>query len=107
MVCLYGSNSMVNGFDFFDGMSPDMAVCDIDACYSNSIELPQVPDETMYIRILNTLKNCRINQYDKAYPDTHTPDGDDFVQQVRETFFGLLKPFLTKIEKYMDTTVDP
>lgn len=44
---------MVNGFDFFDGMSPDMAVCDIDACYTNNIELPSVPDETMYIRILN------------------------------------------------------
>jgi hypothetical protein len=44
---------MVNGFDFFDGMSPDMAVCDIDGCYTNNITLPNAPDENMYIRILN------------------------------------------------------
>ncbi len=49
---------MVNGFDFFDGMSPEMAVCDIDACYTNNIELPCVPDETMYIRILNVRYLC-------------------------------------------------
>lgn len=55
MVCLYGSNSMVNGFDFFDGMSPEMAICDIDACYVNNISLPCIPDETMYIRILNVI----------------------------------------------------
>jgi hypothetical protein len=45
MVVIYGSNSIVNGFDFFDGMSPEMAVCDIDACFTNNIDLPCLPDE--------------------------------------------------------------
>ena len=40
MTVIYGSNSMVNGFDFFEGMSPEMAVCDIDACYTNNISVP-------------------------------------------------------------------
>lgn len=48
---------MVNGFDFFDGMSPEMAVCDIDACFTNNIDLPCLPDEQMYIRILNVSKH--------------------------------------------------
>jgi len=42
-------------------MSPEMAVVDIDACYTNNIELPAIPDETMYIRLLNLLKNSRIS----------------------------------------------
>lgn len=61
MVMLYGSNSMVNGFDYFDSMQhPDKVICDIDAGYTNNIaqynngvDLPTIPDEAMYIRILN------------------------------------------------------
>jgi len=103
---LYGSNSVKIGFDFFEEMSPEMAVVDIDACYTNNIELPAIPDETMYIRLLNLLKNSRISQYDKAYPDTHIPESEDFVNQVREAFFGLLKPFLSRVDHYIDKTVD-
>jgi hypothetical protein len=55
MAMIYGSNTMINGFDFFDGISDEMAVCDIDACYTNNINLPNIPDEQMYIRILNVL----------------------------------------------------
>ncbi len=51
------------------------------------------------------LKNSRINQYDKAYPDSHIPDTDDFVSQVRETFFTLLKPYLSKIEDFIDKSI--
>ena len=53
------------------------------------------------------LKNSRINQYDKAYPDSQIPDTDDFVLQVRETFFGLLKPYLQKVEEFINQTIDP
>lgn len=53
MAVIYGSNSACQGFDYFDGMSPEMAVCDIDACFTNNIELPSLPSEQMYIRILN------------------------------------------------------
>lgn len=54
MVCLYGSNSMVNGFDFFEALQhPEICICDIDAGFTNNIDLPCIPDETMYIRILN------------------------------------------------------
>ena len=52
------------------------------------------------------LKNSKINQYDKAYPDSQTPEADDFVSQVKETFFGLLKPFLCKVEDFIDQTID-
>jgi hypothetical protein len=55
MAVIYGSNSVCQGFDYFDGMSPEMAVCDIDACFTNNIELPLLPSEHMYIRILNVM----------------------------------------------------
>ncbi len=51
---LYGSNpSSEEGFDYFENLHPDMAVCDIDGCFTNSINLPELPNEQMYIRILN------------------------------------------------------
>jgi hypothetical protein len=53
------------------------------------------------------LKNQKINEYDKAYPDSESPDIEDFVNQIRESFFTILKPFLSKVEDYIDTTVDP
>ena len=65
MICIYGSDPMVHGYDFFDmyddSSQPPRAICDIDACYTNNLPLPQLPDEQMYIRVLNTLKNTRIN----------------------------------------------
>ena len=96
IILIYGSNSVINSFDYFDGLHhPDIVICDIDAGYTNNIaqfnnqvDLPSIPDEAMYIRILNVscnessfqmLKNSRINQYDKAYPDSHVADTDDFV----------------------------
>jgi hypothetical protein len=68
---LYGSNPTVSaGFDFFMGLgSADMAVCDIDGCFTNNIDLPTLPQEHMYIRALNALKNSKISLYDKAYPN--------------------------------------
>lgn len=74
MAVIYGSNSSSYGFDYFDGMSNEMAVCDIDACFINQIELPTIPGEHMYIRILNTLKNQKITNYDKAYPNYKSKD---------------------------------
>ncbi len=45
---------MVNGFDFFEALEhPEICICDIDAGFTNNIDLPSIPDETMYIRILN------------------------------------------------------
>jgi hypothetical protein len=104
-----------------------MAVCDIDACFTNQIELPSLPSEHMYIRILNTLKNSKISCYDKAYPNykpksegnpntsisnqsNHTTNASEndielFVTQIRETFFSLLKPYFCKIEDYIDKRV--
>lgn len=47
------------GFDYFQEMdNKDMAVCDIDACFTNCIELPKVPEEQMYIRTLNVRQIC-------------------------------------------------
>jgi hypothetical protein len=53
MTVIYGSKIETAGFDYFDNMSPDMAVCDIDACLTNNIKLPTIPNESLYIRILN------------------------------------------------------
>jgi len=54
MVCIYGSNSMINNYDYFELLNhPEIAICDIDAGFTNSLPLPCHPDESMYIRILN------------------------------------------------------
>ena len=73
---VYGSNPTVSaGFDFFDSMGlTDMAVCDIDGCFTNNIVLPVLPQEHMYIRALNALKNSKISNYDKAYPNYKDKD---------------------------------
>jgi hypothetical protein len=54
---IYGTPGYSADFDFFDGMSNNVAVCDIDACYTNNIPLPTIHDEQMYIRILNVIIN--------------------------------------------------
>lgn len=125
---IYGSNPTVSaGFDFFDGMgSADMAICDIDGCFTNNIQLPTLPQEHMYIRALNALKNSKIANYDKAYPlyqskeelkkqlpgiSNPTPEQlaaaatEEFVTQVREAFFAMLRPFLYKIENYINKRI--
>lgn len=55
MTMIYGSQSYVGDYDYFDGKSPDMAVVDIDASFTNNIQLPNIPNETMHIRILNVI----------------------------------------------------
>jgi hypothetical protein len=37
-------------------MNESTAVCDIDACFTNRIELPTIPKEQMYVRILNVTR---------------------------------------------------
>ena len=45
---------MVNSYDFFAALEhPEIVIVDIDAGFTNNIHLPCVPDENMYIRILN------------------------------------------------------
>ena len=53
MTLIYGSNSIMNSFEDFENISGDVAVCDIDASFTNNIELPAIPDEQLIIRILN------------------------------------------------------
>ena len=43
----------MNSFEDFENISGDVAVCDIDASFTNNIELPAIPDEQLIIRILN------------------------------------------------------
>jgi hypothetical protein len=52
------------------------------------------------------MKNNRVNVYDHAFPE-EIPVNDDFITQIRETFFSILKPFLVNIDRYIDKTVDP
>lgn len=61
---IYGSQSYVGDYDYFDGKHEDMAVVDLDASFTNDNtfqknkkELPCIPNEQMYIRILN-VRNC-------------------------------------------------
>ena len=50
---IFGTSYSTADFDYFDGMSDSMAICDIDASYTNNIDLPTLYNEQMYIRILN------------------------------------------------------
>lgn len=76
----------------------------------------------MYIRALNALKNSKITNYDKAYPNYVekkeldkrvglSPEqltqlmAEEFVSQVREAFFAMLRPFLCPIEEYINKKV--
>ncbi len=58
---IYGSNASQQGFEYFDGLKPEMIVCDIDGSFTNSIDLPKLPNEQMFIRILNVIYECRFN----------------------------------------------
>ena len=55
------------------------------------------------------MKNSKVNRYDAAYPENLVNDTDniDFVTQIRETFFSILKPYLVNLEDYIDTKTDP
>jgi hypothetical protein len=54
MAVIFGCNASMAGFDYFESLqSNEMAICDIDACFTNNLELPRLPSEHMYIRILN------------------------------------------------------
>ena len=64
------------------------------------------------LRILNTLKNKKIQKYDYAFKcmvkkDFLQDEEDDnnFVDEVRQTFFNFLKPFLCNLpDFYKDTS---
>lgn len=54
MAVIFGCNASMAGFDYFESLqSSEMAICDIDACFTNNLDLPRLPSEHMYIRILN------------------------------------------------------
>jgi hypothetical protein len=40
MIVIYGSQSYVADYDYFENLSPNIAICDIDASFTNNIELP-------------------------------------------------------------------
>jgi hypothetical protein len=47
-------NDTIAGFDYLQEMyNRDTAVWDIDACFTNSIDQPKIPEEQVYIRPLN------------------------------------------------------
>ena len=68
---IFGVNSSLAGFDYFDGMNENTAVCDIDACFTNHISLPSLPSEHMYIRILNVKKHYQ--SYSSHFRLSRTP----------------------------------
>lgn len=57
---------------------------------------------------MQMLKNSRINSYDKAFPEDHLiqEDSEDFITQTREAFFNFLKPFLSRVEDFIDKSID-
>lgn len=58
------------------------------------------------MRTLNNLKNRKITKYDYAYVDMVTQDTEqdkqEFVSEVRQTFFKFLRPFLCEVPDYID-----
>ena len=85
----------------------NFAILDIDGSYTNNKQFQELPNEGHLLRMLNTLKNKRITKYDYAYKQLVTEkmgDSEDFVKEVRQTFFNFLKPFLKEVPKYIDKT---
>lgn len=61
-------------FDYFDSMAKlnglnNLAIMDIDGCFSNSLEFPSLPFEQLHMRSLNTIKNFRLCKYDIAFKE--------------------------------------
>lgn len=83
--------------------NPDIAICDIDASFTNNIELPTIFQEPVNCRILSIFKNSRVQQYDLAYENKEEQEAftEEVYQTIRETFFNILKPYLQNIEKYI------
>lgn len=56
---------MINSYDYFEALNhPEIVIVDIDAGFTNNISLPCLPDENMYIRILNVSVFIFINMID-------------------------------------------
>jgi len=65
----------------------------------------ELPDEGYVLRTLNNLKNKRITKYDYAYKEfvqAKNCDSEQFIKEVRQTFFNFLKPFLKEVPKFID-----
>lgn len=85
----------------------NFAILDIDGSYTNNKQFEELPDEGYVLRVLNNLKNKRITKYDYAYKQLVTVslgDSEEFVREVRQTFFNFLKPFLKEVPKFIDKT---
>lgn len=59
-------------YDYFMELKDDLpeqkfAILDIDGSYTSEIELPSMENEGRDLRVLNTLKNKRIQQSDYAF----------------------------------------
>ena len=86
----------------------NLAILDIDGSYTNDHKFSSVQNEGYAMRALNTLKNRRIQKYDYAFKEMVENDQEDdeenFIQEVRQTFFNLLKPLLTNVNDFIDKT---
>lgn len=83
----------------------NLAILDIDGSYTNDHKFPSVENEGYAMRALNTLKNRRIQKYDYAFKemvDNDVEDDENFIQEVRQTFFNMLKPFLVQADECID-----
>ncbi len=83
----------------------NLAILDIDGSYTNDHKFSSVENEGYAMRALNTLKNRRIQKYDYAFKemvDNDAEDDENFIQEVRQTFFNMLKPFLEQADKCID-----
>ena len=57
IVLFCGVNSEILNFNDVCGMDQEAAVCDIDASYTNMIEMPTLPDEYALASTLQSIKN--------------------------------------------------
>ncbi len=65
---IYGACSYDASFETFElQCNESVVICDIDASFTNNVELPRLPTEPMIIRLLSLMRNQRVEQYDFAY----------------------------------------
>lgn len=67
--------------------------------------MEDLPNEGYVLRTLNFLKNKKLTKYDyafKEYNPHNVGDNEQFIKEVRQTFFSFLKIFLKDIPKFID-----
>ena len=104
---IFCCNPLCAGYDHFRELQQNgfnnLAILDIDGSFTNDLHFPKLQMEENHLRSLNFAKNTKVAKYDYAYRemllDDELQDEDKrFVNEVRQKFFGILRPLLVNVK---------